>query len=237
MNSTGLSVFTLIFLVVTILNGASSPRLMNPHGVKSAYIAEVYYPESEIYQADGNVWNFTVDLVVQNVNCSDNASGQASFFFKIYRNEEIWWNEYNDSTYKVWRCTVGRIQRRSYRVLIPTWEDPKDYDFKIELYWYHGDVFDLQDTTCFTVTCALLLDPKHQVVIAYLSIYSFVIIILSLYLLATGRIKIPVKKGKSISWCLDLSEETLKGDIESDRIRLMRVNHLRWFLCQMYTCE
>jgi hypothetical protein len=227
----------LIFVVVSIMNCASSTHLMNSYELKSAYIAEVYYPESEVYQTFGNTWNFTLDLTVHNVECSDNASGQAWFFFKIYRNEEIWWDEYNNSTYKVWRCTVGGIQRRSYRVLIPTWEDPKDYDFKIELYWNHGDVFHLQDTTCFTVTCALLLDPKHQVVLAYLSIYSFVIIILSLYLLATGRIKNPARIGKPISLCLDLSEGSLKGGIESDRLRLMRVNHLRWFLCQMYTCE
>jgi len=198
MNSKSLSVLTSIFLAVNILNGASSPHLMNPHGVKCAYIAEVYYPESEIYQTSGNVWNFTVDLTVQNVNCSGDASGQTSFFFKFYRNEEIWWNEYNDSTYKVWQCNTGRIQQRSYRFLIPTWMDPKNYDCKIELYWYHEDIFDLQDVTCFTITCVLLLDLRHQFVVAYLSIYSFVIIILSLYLVATGRIKISAKRRKSM---------------------------------------
>lgn len=194
MNSKSLSVFTLIFLALNILNGASSPHLMNQHGAKCAYIEEVYYPESEIYQTSGNVWNFTVDLTVQNVNCSDGASGQASFFFKFYRDEEIWWNEYNDSTYQVWQCNVSGIQRLSYRFLIPTWMDPKNYDFKIELYWYREDVFELQDVTCFTITCVLLLDIRHQFVVAYLSIYSFVIIILSLYLVATGRIKISAKR-------------------------------------------
>ena len=189
----------LIFFTVNLLDGVNSLRLTNQDGVKSAYIAEVYYPESEIYQSSGNMWNFTVDLTVHNANCSGNVSGQASFFFKFYRNEEIWWNEYNDSASKVWQCNMGRIQRRSYRVLIPTWTGTKNYDFKIELYWYHEDIFDLQDTACFTVTCVLLLDPRHQFVIGYLSIYSFVIIVLSVYLWATGRVKFQ-RKGENLCY-------------------------------------
>jgi len=227
----------LIFFTVSLPNGVSSLCLTNSHGVKSAYFAEVYYPESEIYQAGGNAWNFTVGLTVHNAICSGNVSGQASFFFKFYRNEEIWWNEYNDSTYKVWQCNMGRMERRSYRVLIPTWMGSKNYDFKIELYWHHEDIFDLQDATCFTITCVLLVDPQHQFVIAYLSIYSFVIIILSLYLFARGRIKISGKRRKSILWYLDLSEGVLSGGIGSNGLCLIRADHSRWLFCQMCAYE
>ena len=79
MNSKGLSVFMLIFFTVSLLNGVSSLRLMNLHGVKSAYIAEIHYPQSEMYQASGNVWNFTVNLIIHNVNCSEDALGRPYF--------------------------------------------------------------------------------------------------------------------------------------------------------------
>jgi hypothetical protein len=189
MNGKSLSVLVLVFLLVNILIGASS--LLSMRSYEGAYITEAYYPSSEICQEHGaREWNFTVGLVVNNVDCSDNASGQAWFFFKIYRNEEIWWDEYNDSTHKVWSCDVGAKRHHDYKILIPTWVGPKNHEFKIELYWYNDDVSKLQDITRFTVTCVLLLDPLDRIVFAYMSLCLFVIVTMFLYFLANGRLKI-----------------------------------------------
>lgn len=242
MNNKRLSVFMLLFFTINLPGCVSALHVMSSPEVKTAYIAEVYYPKSEIYQARGNVWNFTIDLTVHNADCSGNVLDEASFFFKFYRDEEIWWNEYNDSSYKFWQCNMGGIQRRSYRVLIPTWSGPKNYNFKIELYWYHDDIFDLRDVRCFTVTCMLLLDPQHQFVIGYLSIYSFVIILLSLYLVATGRIKISGKTWESKSSYLDVSKGTLArervdGGVDAYRSCPIRTGHLRFLPCQMCRYE
>ena len=189
MNGKNLSILVLVFLVINFLSSASS--LLSMRSYEGAYITEAYYPLSEIHQESGaREWNFTVSLVAHNVDCSENASGQAWFFFKIYRNEEVWWNEYNDSTHKVWSCDVGAKRRHNYEILTPTWIGAKKYEYKIELYWYDEGVSKLQDTTWFTITCVLLLDPLDRVVFAYMSLHLLVIIIIFLYFLANGRLKI-----------------------------------------------
>ena len=75
MNSKSLSVLLLIFWLINFLNGVSS--LLSMRSYEGAYITEAYYPQSEIYQErDTHEWNFSLGLVVHNVNCSENVSGQ-----------------------------------------------------------------------------------------------------------------------------------------------------------------
>jgi len=237
LNGVTLNVFVLIFLTVTLMGGVSLPRLMSLHGVESAYFVVVDYPKSVKSQANENVWNFTLDLTIRNVNCSEDVSGQAWFFLKFYLDGELWWNEYNGSAYKVWRCDRGYMSQRRYGVLLPTWTGPKNYDFKIELHWYHEGISNLEDATCFTISCVLLLNPRHQFVIGYLCVYSFVIVIISLYLATTGRIKISAKTGKSMLWCFVPSKEALSSGIGPNRLYLMIADYSRWLFWQVCAYE
>lgn len=183
----------ILLLMLAILT--NSPNLMpkvNAQGAGDAYFTEVEYPKSKIYQADASAWRFTIELTVHNVNCSADIWGRAWFFFIIYKDGELSWNEYNDTTYKTWQCNKSTQVRARIAASIPTWSGPKTYNYKIELYWdYEGTPY-LQDTTSFTITLALFIPPRESGCIttwSYLSFYSFVTIVLILYLLTTGPLK------------------------------------------------
>jgi len=150
-----------------------------------AHIKRVEYPASKIYQYNKEIWNFTVRPVVRNENCAVDDLGQAWFFFKFYRDSELWWNEYNDTTYKVWQCNLNHTVRCGYELIIPTWMGPKNYDFKIELYWDNKGSPQLLDTIRFSVTCVLAVHPSYITVISYLFVYSLAAFLLIFYLLLT----------------------------------------------------
>lgn len=164
-----------------VANSLNSTPPLNTK-VKDVYFTRVEYPQSKIYQGM-NVWNFNATFTVHNVNRTADSQGRASFFLKFYRDGEVSFDEYNDTIYKVWECNKGSMVRRCYIPSIPIWRGPNTYDYKIELYWYYEGTSYLQDTTTFSVTCVLR-DP-HFHTFAYLSVYSFITIMLIIYFWAT----------------------------------------------------
>jgi hypothetical protein len=182
-----------ILLILTIFTSilSNNPNVMflvkGQRG--DAYFVRVEYPKSKIYQYNQDLWNFSVQPIVHNENCAVDDLGQAWFFFKFYRDGKLWWNEYNDSTYKVWRCNMGRTVLCGYRFLIPTWTGPKNYDFKIELYWDNKGTPHLLDTTPFSITCVLAVHPSYITVMSYEFVYSFATFLLLFYLLMTRPYK------------------------------------------------
>ncbi len=180
----------LLILPITmgiLINSSNPMSPVNTQGGENAYFTKVEYPESKIYQANKDEWSYRVCFTVYNVNCAVDTSGRAWFFFKFYRNDELWWNEYNNTLYKTWQCNKSSTVRREYVGSIPVWRGPETHDFKIELYWDCEGTHCLQDTTSFTITCVLFI---HSLLLeieamSYLSVYSFIIIGLIFYLLLT----------------------------------------------------
>lgn len=177
-----------VLLILAIFASA----LLNPNFVLSvkgqrgnAYFTSIEYPKSHIYQYNKDFWNFSMRPIVHNENCAVDDLGQAWFFFKFYRDGELWWNEYNDTTYKIWQCSLNHTVKCDYEILIPTWIGPKNYDCKIELYWDNGGSLQLLDTTRFSVTCVLAVYPSYITVVSYFFVYSLAAFLLIFYLLLT----------------------------------------------------
>ena len=179
------SVLLISTILTCILLNIQNVMLLAKGQRGNAYFKEVEYPKSHIYQYNKDLWNFSVQTIVYNENCTVADSDQAWFFFKFYRDDELWWNEYNDSTYKVWRCDMGHTVRCPYQFLIPVWSGPKNYDFKIELYWDEGGTPHLLDTTSFSITCVLIVHLSYITVLSYFFVYSLATFLLLFYLLIT----------------------------------------------------
>lgn len=184
MNNKNLIVLILTIFVFVLVNSLSSTQLVLAQAEKGAYFTEVEYPRSKIYQTNVQEWCFYMDLNVSNANCSEDLLDEAWFFLKVYLNDELLWNEYNDTTYHFWQCSNGSTVQLRYRANIPTWKKPNNYHLKVELYWHRNNTPYLQDTTSFEVSCVLFINLRHQTAFSYLSVYSLASIGLSLYLLS-----------------------------------------------------
>lgn len=190
MDNNNLIVLMLTIFVCVLVNILSSAPLPLAQAEKGAYFTKVEHPRSKIYQANVKEWSFYMDLNVFNANCSGDLLDEAWFFLKVYVNDELWWNEYNDTTYHFWQCNKGSTVQLRYRANIPTWKKPNNYHLKVELYWYHNDTPYLQDTTSFVVSCVLFINLRHQIAFSYLSVYLLASIGLSLYLLGQRDVEL-----------------------------------------------
>jgi hypothetical protein len=175
-------------LTCIILNIQNVMLLAKGQG-ESAYFTKVEHPESKIYQTNIDWWNFLVNLTVYNVNCTVDESGRAWFFLKVYKDDELWWNEYNDTTYSSWQCDVESDVERHYRFPIATWQGPNVYNFKIELYWDERGTPHLLDTISFSITCVLAVHLSYITVFSYLFIYLLATFLLLCYLLISRPYK------------------------------------------------
>jgi len=151
----------------------------------NAYFTKVEYPESKIYPANNDWWEFPVNLTIRNEDCTVGDSSRAWFFFKVYKDDELWWNEYNDTTYRTWWCDSESKVQRHYRFPIATWQGPNVYSFKIELYWDKSGTPYLLDVICLSVTCVLVVNLSYAAVFSYFFIYSLAVFLLLFYLLTT----------------------------------------------------
>ncbi|MFQ5822288.1 MAG: hypothetical protein ACE5I5_20120 [Candidatus Heimdallarchaeota archaeon] len=80
---------------------------------------------------DSDTWNF----IVHNINCTADSNGTILFFFKIYLDNSLLWDEYDNTTYQTWELSVGSTTTRNYT--FPVWSDPvAKHKIRIELYWY-----------------------------------------------------------------------------------------------------
>lgn len=186
-------------VLLTLAIFISSSNLMSSQsdqGAGDAYFTSVEYPKSKIYQASEREWVFTLKFTVYNANCSVDTWGRAWFFFKIYQNGELWWDEYKNTTYGTWQCNRSSMVQRSLLERIPVWTGPKTYNFKIELYWDYEGVPYLQDTTALTITLAWFMYISRSstfqlTALSYLFFYSFITLMLAFHSLITGPLKIP----------------------------------------------
>lgn len=181
-----------ILLVFIVLVNSQTVVQSETEAAKDAYFTKVDYPRFKVYQATRHAWTFQVKLTVYNANCSVDDVGTARFFLKIYENGGLVLNEYNDTTYKTWKCDKGSTKLLGRQADIPTWNDPKRCNFKIELYWNHDKEFYLQDTTLFTVDIVLFVDQNNlNLLFSYSAFYISLTVLLILHLMTTGPLEIP----------------------------------------------
>ncbi|MBS7270101.1 MAG: CPBP family intramembrane metalloprotease [Candidatus Freyarchaeota archaeon] len=142
-----------------------------------------------VYEGQNNIWRLTV----HNTNCSANEYGNPSFFLIIYLNDEMWWNEFNNTNYKAWQCNAGSSITRYYN--IPSWETikPTFYNVKIELYWYDGKEFYLQDVTYFPISVVVRATINDLMIFSYLAVYLIALVFLGFCMLIAGPIKISTR--------------------------------------------
>jgi hypothetical protein len=148
---------------------------------KDVYFVQIGYSQN-IPAGKADVWSFTV----HNVNCAANENGEAWFFFKFYIDGKTWWDEYNSTNYKMWRCDKGETITNNYR--IEGWNaiEPVTREIKTELYWYHNGEYHLKDTTSFSINITLFLSLSHIYATSYFVFYliSFFMLLLYYYLTA-----------------------------------------------------
>ncbi|MEM3576965.1 MAG: type II CAAX endopeptidase family protein [Candidatus Bathyarchaeia archaeon] len=162
-------------------------------GALGAYFEKIDCPRV-VYEGENNIWRLTV----HNTNCSANEYGIPSFFLMIYLNDEIWWNEFNNTNYKTWQCNVGSSITRYYN--IPSLETlkPTSYDVKIELYWYDGKECYLQDVTYFPISVVIRTTIRDLMIFSYLAVYLIALVFLGFCMLIVGPIKISKRSRRSV---------------------------------------
>jgi len=157
----------------------------------NAYFTKIEgYPKSKIFQSSRYTWNFSARFTVYNANCTNDGSGRAWFFIKVYKNNDLWWHEYDNTTYHVWQCNKEHEAQRLFIFSIPTWQGPKVFNFRIELYWNNTDNQYFQDTISFSVNCVLFINcpfpfQSNITVLSYFAVYLLATILSFFYFLTT----------------------------------------------------
>lgn len=191
--------FFLLMLVITLFvainysNLAPSP---NMQGVRDASFTKVRYP-TLCYEGEKSKWILTI----YNQNFTADSEENAYFYFMFYLDDSIWWNEYNNTNYKIWQCKRGSSVTRSYGVSSWNIIKPIVHNLKIELYSYYGNSSQLQDVVQFPIKVAIHAELSNLMVFSNLVVYLLVISLLGFCMLITGRIEIPstIRDATSIS--------------------------------------
>jgi uncharacterized protein YxeA len=167
----------LTFIVLIVIStGMLNIPFAESNKTKDNYFVKIVYSQ-KLYAKESDTWSITI----YNVNCSENESGEAWFFFRFYLDGELWWNEYENTSYKIWRCDKGRTVTHSY--YIKGWDvlRPLTRDIKIELYWYYDGEQHFKDSTFFSIDIILHLPLKNIYPLSYLTIYLIACLILLAY--------------------------------------------------------
>lgn len=182
-----LSVLIVLIAALTMVNMVL-PGLKK-EGERDIYFTDVQSP-SITYPEKNTTWLLTV----HNENCTPSTDGNDSFFFKFYLDNEIWWNEYNATRYRVWNCSKGTSVLRIYT--IPPWETlwPLAYNLKIELYWNEGNRSTLEDVVSLPLTILVRAKPNNIIIFSYLTVYLIGLALFGFYLLIIGRTEFVLRR-------------------------------------------
>jgi membrane protease YdiL (CAAX protease family) len=154
-------------------------------GAHGAYFVNVGYPATA-YAGE----NSSLSFVVYNKNCSANGMGYANFYLVFYVDGDVWWNEYNNTDYKTWKCSVGSSVALSYS--LSSWDTamPVAHDMMIELYSYNGNASQLQDVASFSVSVAVHAGLGSLIISGYVFLFLIALFFLGFYVLTGGPIEI-----------------------------------------------
>ena len=130
-----------------------------------------------IRTGNSDTWSFTV----HNWNCSDNTYGSAKFFFEIYVDGSLFFDEYNSTTNRIWNCSEGQSVTQSY--LLTGWSAtrPISHDVNVDLYWYKNGAAILEDSTKFKVDVTVVIPLQHIYASSYLAAYVIACFLLLAY--------------------------------------------------------
>jgi hypothetical protein len=166
-------------LFFTIALGKVQPTM--PEGEKNAYFGNSSY-RTTVRAYTPETWIFTVC----NCNCSSSDNGEARFFLKFYVDGECFWNEYDSTTYKTWRCDRGTNVTWSYAVQPWNVIQPATRYATIELYWLNGNESRLEDTVSFTIDITIPVTMQHVQASSYLAIYLILCFLALSYYYTSG---------------------------------------------------
>ena len=182
-----LSVLIVLISVLAVVNMVL-PELKK-EGERDIYFTDVHYP-SLTYPGKNTTWLLTV----YNENCEPSPGSNGSFFFKFYLDDELWWDEYNATRYRVWNCSMGTSVLRTYGV--PPWGtmQPLAYNQKIELYWNDGNQSILEDAVSLPLTILVRVTPSNLIIFSYFAVYLVGLGLFGFYLLIVGRTEILLRR-------------------------------------------
>lgn len=164
-----INLLALAVLAFPLANSLGHVPLTTAEGQKDAYFVDVLY-KAVVRASTSDRWAFTV----YNLNCGENGSGEAHFFFKFYVNGELWWDEYNSTSYRTWRCDKGNKLALGYA--IKGWDviQPAANDARIELYWSNSEGLQLEDVISFSINVTIPVSLQHVQASSYLAVYLII---------------------------------------------------------------
>lgn len=181
--SSALLILAIFICIEFLANASSTLTSAKLEEAKDVYVVQIEYSEN-IPAGKADTWSFTV----HNLNCTANENGEAWFFLKFYIDGKTWWDEYNSTNYRMWRCDKGKTITKNY--CIEEWNtiEPVTREIKTELYWYNNGEYQLKDAVSFNINIALCIPPSHIYATSYLAFYLMAFFILLLYYYLTALI-------------------------------------------------
>ena len=189
-----------------------------------AYFLDIDYA-AEIPAGEADRWSFTV----RNENCGTPESGEAWFFLKIFIDDQLWWNEFNDTEYKIWRCDKGSTIKLTY--IVAEWDEftPRTHRVAVKLYYYYNNQSYLQDVRTFEVNVIVPMKISHLYAFSYMVLYIFSsLALLYYYIVRRERVKgnvfhaSPIQKKDNVT----AIQEAFKGNNIESSISLLFLAYL-----------
>ena len=140
----------------------------------ASFVAAKY--KTKVHSYTTEVWNFTV----HNANCLENDGGEAQFFFDIYTDGSLWFDEYNNTARRTWPCGVGKTVSHTY---LKDWPEmqPFTHELEVRLYWFHNGTSQLEDTLAFSTSVVVPVSLQHIIPTSYLAVYLIACALLLAY--------------------------------------------------------
>jgi hypothetical protein len=151
-----------------------SPLSEGQNEADASFVAAKY--NTKVHSYSSEVWNFTV----HNANCFGNDGGEAQFFFNIYLDGSLWFDEYNGTVHRTWPCGVGKTVSHAYLKFWPETQ-PFTHDLRVELYWFYNGTSRLEDTLSFRTSVAVPVSLQHIIPTSYLAVYLMACALLLTY--------------------------------------------------------
>ncbi len=175
MKKRGLIFLTLFALLsVLIVFSMTRPVLSQPEG--KAKITSLQYTPLML-SGTSDTWTFTIS----NAECTGDNQTAARFFFEVELEGQIYFDEYNSSTYKTWPCNKGQTVSHHYQTDVWSVSRPERRDLTVRLYWFTNGVARLEDTASFSIGISMLVPFQHIYVIGYLALYLIACFLLFSY--------------------------------------------------------
>ncbi len=182
-------VLFILMLAVTVFISTNGGLLLNTEGEQCAYFTKVQYPTTTFQGKDTSL-----TFEVYNKNCTTD-----SFFFMFYLSGDPWFDEYNATTYKTWRCSQESSVSRNYQIASWNTVKPIAHTLRVELYSYDGNTSQFQDVRMFTISVGVQVKPGNLIVSSYETVYLIGLLLLGFYVMILGPVIVPHESSMNAS--------------------------------------